>query len=315
MRPFHPALRIALSIASTCSQPCSGATSGRYVADNVRRGTKGNEEDEEDEDEDGEEDGKDVKGRERSEMAEESGEGASEAEGLVGSGVNEIWMPCVPMVQSRYEEASSKSVRSDTLAPQHIIPYHRIQTKPPTQKKKTIVHGQKDGIKKEKRGMSGEGSDVCMFAGGGLRTRIRARATRAARPSETDDPEMRSTARTLPDPHEAAEHQTCQCTLSNACSIHHRHHRHRRHHYCAAHAYACSTSQIAGCHQNPPSVRKEKREGRGEPRALFVIIGEEWPDGFRMWRQCAVQRIERMKDVFGAARRQSVGGAYGERGR
>jgi len=100
----------------------------------VRRATKGKEEDEDDED-----NGKEDKGRERSEMAEESGEGASEAEaeGLVGRGVNEIWMPWVPMVQSRYEVASSKSVRSDTLAPPnatyHTIPY---QQRPPPRKKK-----------------------------------------------------------------------------------------------------------------------------------------------------------------------------------
>jgi hypothetical protein len=98
-----------------CSQPCSGATSGRYVADNVRRAAKGKEEEEEEEEVEVEvEVEKEVKGRERSETAEESGEGASEAEGLVEGGVNEIWMPCVPMVQSRYEVASSKSVRSDT---------------------------------------------------------------------------------------------------------------------------------------------------------------------------------------------------------
>ena len=68
-------------------------------------------------------------------MAEESGEGASEAEGLVEGGLNDIWMPCVPTVQSRYEVASSKSVRSDTLVPPtrnipipyHIIPYHNIR--------------------------------------------------------------------------------------------------------------------------------------------------------------------------------------------
>jgi len=32
MAPLHPALRIALSTASTLSQPWSGMTSGRYVA-------------------------------------------------------------------------------------------------------------------------------------------------------------------------------------------------------------------------------------------------------------------------------------------
>jgi hypothetical protein len=90
----------------------------------------------------GEEDEEEVKGRERSETAEERGEGASEAEGLVEGGLNEIWMPCVPTVQSRYEAASSKSVRSDILAPpRRNIPYHttpqqrRMQTNPPTQNK------------------------------------------------------------------------------------------------------------------------------------------------------------------------------------
>lgn len=45
--PLHPALRIALSTASSLSQPCSGITSGKYVAENVcfevRRGKKGDE--------------------------------------------------------------------------------------------------------------------------------------------------------------------------------------------------------------------------------------------------------------------------------
>ena len=36
---------------------------------------------------------REVRGRERRDIAEESGEGASDAEGLVGGGVNEIWMP------------------------------------------------------------------------------------------------------------------------------------------------------------------------------------------------------------------------------
>jgi len=40
-----------------------------------------------------EEDEREVSGRERRDIAEESGEGASEAEGLVSGGVNEIWMP------------------------------------------------------------------------------------------------------------------------------------------------------------------------------------------------------------------------------
>jgi len=73
------------------------------VADKGRRAAeKGDCEEEEDEDdEDEDEDERDVKGRERRDMAEESGEGASEDEGLVDGGVNDIWMPCVPIVQSR----------------------------------------------------------------------------------------------------------------------------------------------------------------------------------------------------------------------
>jgi hypothetical protein len=61
------------------------------VAVNVRRVTW----------EDEEEDEREVRGRERRDTAEESGEGASEAEGLVDGGVNEIWIPWVPIVQSR----------------------------------------------------------------------------------------------------------------------------------------------------------------------------------------------------------------------
>lgn len=34
IRPFQPALWIALSTVSTLSQPCSGAICGRYVAEN-----------------------------------------------------------------------------------------------------------------------------------------------------------------------------------------------------------------------------------------------------------------------------------------
>ena len=71
------------------------------------------------EDEEPREEEREVSGRERRDIAEESGEGASEAEGLVAGGVNDIWIPCVPIVQSRYEVASSKSVRSDILAPPH----------------------------------------------------------------------------------------------------------------------------------------------------------------------------------------------------
>ena len=51
------------------------------------------------------------------EMAEESGDGASEAGAwlLDAGGANDICIPCVPTVQSRYDVASSKSVRSDIL--------------------------------------------------------------------------------------------------------------------------------------------------------------------------------------------------------
>ena len=47
-----------------------------------------------------------------------SGDGADEGEGATGSrdGCGKVmWMPCTPTVQSRYDSASSKSVRSDTL--------------------------------------------------------------------------------------------------------------------------------------------------------------------------------------------------------
>jgi len=56
----------------------------------VRRvAAKGKIEEEWEEADEGE-DEREVSGRERRDMAEESGEGASEAEGLVGGGVNEI---------------------------------------------------------------------------------------------------------------------------------------------------------------------------------------------------------------------------------
>src|SRR5258708_5157697 len=83
---------------------------------------------------------------------------------------------------------------------------------------------------KTQKGMEGRGLGLGLEG----RTRIRARVTRAGRPSETDDREMRSTAHALRYPHEAAEHQKCQCTLSNACSTH------CHLHYCCG-AYACST--------------------------------------------------------------------------
>jgi hypothetical protein len=162
MRPFQPALRIALSIASMWSQPCSGATSGRYVAERVRRGARdaaedsgdGDEEDEEDEErEEGEdeerEEEREESGRVRSETAEESGEGASEAEGLVDGGEKDIWMPCVPSVQSRYEAASSKSVRSDILA-RHTRGAATHTHIPP----KTMVHvsvGESKRIQRERK--------------------------------------------------------------------------------------------------------------------------------------------------------------------
>ena len=62
------------------------------MADKVRRdaAAKGEEEDEPWEEEEGE---REASGRERRDIAEESGEGASEAEGLVNGGVNDIWMP------------------------------------------------------------------------------------------------------------------------------------------------------------------------------------------------------------------------------
>jgi hypothetical protein len=86
------------------------------------------------------------KGRERSETAEESGEGASEAEGLVEGGEKVIWMPCVPMVQSRYEAASSKSVRSDILASPIPITYQHQQTNDDD----THAHTQKVATPREK---------------------------------------------------------------------------------------------------------------------------------------------------------------------
>ena len=87
-----------------------------------------------------EDDEKEAKGRERSETAEESGEGASEAGGLVGGGVKVIWMPCVPTVQSRYDVASSKSVRSDILAsaPTTIHTAHMGDTASDTHTQKSV---------------------------------------------------------------------------------------------------------------------------------------------------------------------------------
>ena len=82
MRPDHPALRIALSMVSSLVQPCSGAICGRYVAEKeclrvLRVGIA---------------------------EADDSGEGAEEGEGGIGSSDgcgNVICMPWIPTVQSR----------------------------------------------------------------------------------------------------------------------------------------------------------------------------------------------------------------------
>ena len=92
--PVHPALWMALSMASILVQPWSGMTSGRYVAEKercfaVRRGRW--------EDDD-------------------SGEGAEDEGGERRDGCGKvIWKPCTPMVQSRYDSPSSKSVSNETL--------------------------------------------------------------------------------------------------------------------------------------------------------------------------------------------------------
>jgi hypothetical protein len=89
------------------------------------------------------------RGRERRETAEESGEGASEAEGLVGGGEKVTWMPCVPMVQSRYDVASSKSVRSDILS-SHKARYNQSQNQ------KTHAHAHPPRkVRKEKKKVNG----------------------------------------------------------------------------------------------------------------------------------------------------------------
>jgi hypothetical protein len=60
---------------------------------------------------------------------------------------------------------------------------------------------------------------------------------------------------------------------------------------------------------NPPPKRKQdsghrvsviSQKGEWTRNALFIIC-EEWLDGVHMWRQSAVQRIESVKGVFGAA--------------
>ena len=54
-------------------------------------------------------------GWKRSETAEESGEGASKAEGP-GGDVKDTWIRCVPMVHSRCKVASSRSIRRGILS-------------------------------------------------------------------------------------------------------------------------------------------------------------------------------------------------------
>ncbi len=101
MRPSHPAFRIALSIVSFLSQPWSGATSGRYVAVIGRLFMKC--------DEALSRDGED-----------EYGDGVFDEEFdlVVVSAVGcekDMYTPCTPTVQSRYEDASSKSWSSEIL--------------------------------------------------------------------------------------------------------------------------------------------------------------------------------------------------------
>lgn len=92
MDPFQSAFRMALSIASILSHPCSTMTSGRYVAERVflevKRGRK---------------------------LEEESGEGADESvDGYIAGFGKLMCIPWTPTVQSRYDDASSKSVNNDT---------------------------------------------------------------------------------------------------------------------------------------------------------------------------------------------------------
>lgn len=95
MRPSQPAFLIALSIVSILSHPCSRAISGRYVAvydlfshdrlEDVSHGV-------------------------------DKGDGVLESESDDVAGCENVMLiPCTPIVQSRYEVASSKSVSSEIL--------------------------------------------------------------------------------------------------------------------------------------------------------------------------------------------------------
>lgn len=80
-------------MASILSHPCSTMTSGRYVAESVflekKRGRKGED---------------------------EYGEGADESvEGYIAGFGNVMCIPWTPTVQSRYDDAFSKSVNNETL--------------------------------------------------------------------------------------------------------------------------------------------------------------------------------------------------------
>ena len=94
MDPFQSAFRMALSIASILSHPCSTMTSGKYVAESVlfletKRGRK---------------------------LEEESGDGADESvDGYIDGFGKLMCIPWTPTVQSRCDDASSKSVNNDTL--------------------------------------------------------------------------------------------------------------------------------------------------------------------------------------------------------
>lgn len=84
---------MALSIASLLSHPCSTITSGKYVAERVcldlRRGKK---------------------------EEEENGEGGDEsAEGYIDGFGKLMCIPWTPTVQSRYDDAFSKSVSNEIL--------------------------------------------------------------------------------------------------------------------------------------------------------------------------------------------------------
>lgn len=79
--PAQPALRIALSTASILSQPWAGITSGRYVAVKVRLEVKRGRNEEEEKGDEAEDDDRDV--------------GYNAGSGKL------MYMPCVPIVQSR----------------------------------------------------------------------------------------------------------------------------------------------------------------------------------------------------------------------